>query len=72
MNKYVLDYLYEKLNVVKPTISFILDLAKASDIVRIDILLKKCQSRRGEALQFLDSYLKNRSQSVKINDMRIV
>ena len=68
---YVSNLLFKKLDKSIPTIGIFLDLAKAFDVVDFKILLNKLErcGIRGLALKLFESYLKNRSHKVKINNV---
>lgn len=63
--------IYESLDVSEPTLSIFIDLAKAFDTVSHSELLKKLQhiGFRGTALKLMESYLANRTQYVKIDNV---
>jgi len=65
-----MDYVYNCLDVKKSVVSVFLDLSKAFDTVRHDILLDKLNFMgiRGNVLSWFQSYLKDRRQYVSINN----
>lgn len=65
------NYLVQELDKGNKTLGIFLDLAKAFDTVSVPILLLKLESLgiRGNQLKLLTSYLYERSQCVKINNV---
>ena len=65
------DYLAQELDKGNHTIGIFLDLAKAFDTVSISILLSKLESIgiRGVQLRLFKSYLENRTQCVRIDNV---
>ena len=66
----MLDFVYNKLNSKSNIIITFLDLKKAFDCVNIDILLRKLKyyGISETAMRWFTSYLKGRSQCVRIED----
>ena len=66
----VLSCIFNKINNNKKTMFTLLDLKKACDIINHELLLIKLKHYgiRGLHLFWLNSYLSNRSQSVKVSD----
>lgn len=66
------EFIYENLNVSKPTLVAFLDYSKAFDTVNHKILLSKLHNMgiRGVCLDLIESYLKDRSQVVKVNGVK--
>ena len=62
------EFIYENLNNKNSTLSIAIDYSKAFDTVNHDILLHKleCYGVRGDCLQLLASYLRDRRQAVCI------
>lgn len=67
---YIGDKAYASLDTSKPSLSIFLDLTKAFDTINHSILLDKLERYgfRGTPLKLIESYLTDRSQTVKIND----
>lgn len=65
------DLVVEGMDTKMKTIAIFLDLAKAFDTVSVPLLLSKLEDSgvRGTPLKLLSSYLSNRKQRVKINDV---
>ena len=65
------EFIYKNLNDKKFTVSLFIDIRKAFDSVQHDILLQKLQQYgvRGVAYDWLKSYLHNRFQCVKLNNV---
>jgi len=64
-----LNDVYQSLNKKRSTLSVFIDLSKAFDTVNHNILLAKLDHLgiRGHALNWFDSYLRNREQYVRVN-----
>lgn len=64
-----LDKIYVRVDNRKPVYALYLDMSKAFDCVNHDLLLNKLERYgiRGNALQFINSYLSGRTQITKIN-----
>ena len=68
---HVISTLISKINSGKPTVLALLDLKKAFDLINHKLLLIKLNSYgiRGLPLQWLSSYLTNRTQKTKVNNV---
>lgn len=66
------EYLYENLNLKKHIVGVFIDLRKAFDTVKHDILLRKLYvyGIRGLAHRWFESYLSNRTQCVRIGSFK--
>lgn len=67
----VSEFIYENIDKSKPTIATFLDFKKAFDTVNHDILIHRLRSYgvRGLALDLIISYLKDRTQSVRLKNI---